>query len=83
MTIRARRGVATIFAITLFAASQAAPAAARPDPGPTPRPEPAVSDPMGCPLERVGTQFVRCDLLTGAGVPAPDWIPEYGSRSER
>ena len=29
-----------------------------------------------CPLERVGTQFVRCDNLTGNGVPAPLFIPE-------
>ena len=29
-----------------------------------------------CPLERIGTQLVRCDNLTGAGVPAPYWIPE-------
>lgn len=29
-----------------------------------------------CPLTRIGTQFVRCDDLTGAGVPAPFWIPE-------
>ena len=29
-----------------------------------------------CPLDRVGTQYVRCDNLTGAGVPAPSWVPE-------
>lgn len=29
-----------------------------------------------CPLTRIGTQLVRCDNLTGAGVPAPYWIPE-------
>jgi hypothetical protein len=29
-----------------------------------------------CPLERIGTQLVRCDNLTGAGVDAPFWIPE-------
>ncbi|MHC6230000.1 hypothetical protein ACX5I6_09905 [Arthrobacter sp. MMS24-T111] len=29
-----------------------------------------------CPLERIGTQLVRCDNLTGAGVAAPFWIPE-------
>lgn len=27
-------------------------------------------------LERIGTQFVRGDDLTGAGSPAPSWIPE-------
>jgi hypothetical protein len=31
---------------------------------------------QNCPLMRIGTQFVRCDNLTGAGVPAPFWIPE-------
>jgi hypothetical protein len=29
-----------------------------------------------CPLDRVGTQYVRCDNLTGAGVSAPSWVPE-------
>jgi hypothetical protein len=29
-----------------------------------------------CLLTRIGTQLVRCDNLTGAGVPAPYWIPE-------
>jgi hypothetical protein len=31
---------------------------------------------VDCPLERIGTQLVRCDNLTGAGVEAPSWIPE-------
>ncbi|TQJ36361.1 hypothetical protein [Arthrobacter sp. SLBN-122] len=31
---------------------------------------------LSCPLERIGTQLVRCDNLTGAGVEAPFWIPE-------
>jgi hypothetical protein len=35
-----------------------------------------------CPLERVGTQFVRCDNLTGAGVPAPSWVPELKSSAD-
>lgn len=30
----------------------------------------------GCPLERIGHQFVRCDDLTGAGQPAPSYVPE-------
>lgn len=30
-----------------------------------------------CPLRRLGTQLVRCDLLTGAGVAAPAFIPEW------
>jgi len=31
---------------------------------------------VDCPLERIGSQLVRCDNLTGAGVDAPYWIPE-------
>ncbi|MGX5715452.1 hypothetical protein [Arthrobacter sp. MAHUQ-56] len=31
---------------------------------------------VDCPLERIGTQLVRCDNLTGAGAAAPYWIPE-------
>lgn len=30
-----------------------------------------------CPLERVGTQYVKCDDLTGNGVLAPAWTPEF------
>jgi hypothetical protein len=29
-----------------------------------------------CPLERIGDQFVRCDNLTGNGVPAPWYVPQ-------
>lgn len=29
-----------------------------------------------CLLERIGSQLVRCDNLTGGGVDAPFWIPE-------
>jgi len=31
---------------------------------------------VDCQLERIGSQLVRCDNLTGAGVEAPFWIPE-------
>lgn len=31
----------------------------------------------GCPLERIADQLVRCDNLTGAGVPAPSFVPEW------
>jgi hypothetical protein len=31
---------------------------------------------MDRPLERVGTQFVRGDDLTGNGVEAPLWVPD-------
>ena len=51
----------------------AGPAAAGQDAGP-------VSAPVGheadCFLQRVDTQYVRCDNNTGNGVPAPAWIPE-------
>jgi len=30
----------------------------------------------GCPLERLADQFVRCDNLTGGGVPAPSFVPQ-------
>lgn len=50
----------------------AVPAAARQDPG-TPTQQ---ASPLTCVLERVGDQLVRCDLLTGNGVPAPTYIPE-------
>lgn len=29
-----------------------------------------------CPLQRIDTQPVRCDNLTGGGVDAPFWIPD-------
>lgn len=35
-----------------------------------------VGRPDYCSLQRVGTQYVRCDDNTGNGVPAPAWIPE-------
>jgi len=33
-------------------------------------------DDWNCPLRRIDTQLVRCDNLTGAGVPASVWVPE-------
>jgi hypothetical protein len=41
--------------------------------------QPTLTSPGSCPLQRIGTQFVRCDNLTGAGVSAPPWIPELAS----
>ena len=43
---------------------------------PEPQPPSVPSLNYGCALVRVGTQFVRCDDLTGAGIPAPRWIRE-------
>ena len=48
-------------------------ASAQPDPGPVSRANVAAYD---CTLMRIGTQLIRCDNLTGAGVPAPLWISE-------
>ena len=39
-------------------------------------PDPSRAFSNGCQLERIGTQLVRCDNLTGAGARAPSWIPE-------
>ncbi|HMM95429.1 hypothetical protein [Phycicoccus sp.] len=69
---RARRGIAVLGAGLLAAGTLVGPAEARQDAGPP------VGDGGGCLLERVGDQFVRCDLLTGNGVPAPAFIPERG-----
>lgn len=73
------RTIATLTASALVAsgaallvAIAATPAAARPDPAQWPV---VHVDDGPCLLERVGTQFVRCDDLTGAGVPAPSHIP--------
>lgn len=66
-------GTATAFLLGAVLTTAAVPAAARPDAGPALEREPTSTS---CPLERVGTQFVRCDNLTGNGVSAPGWIPE-------
>ena len=44
-----------------------------------PDPPPGTAFAAGCPLQRIGTQLVRCDHLTGAGVRAPSWIPKLTS----
>ena len=62
-------------AATIIAGLAAIPATARPDPG-----EPVQvrfsSDDPNCPLNRIDTQLVRCDDLTGGGVTAPLWGPQ-------
>jgi hypothetical protein len=62
-------------AATIIVGLAAAPATARPDPGPPPIPD-RISCDLNCPLSRIGTQLVRGDNLTGAGVTAPEWVPE-------
>jgi hypothetical protein len=71
--------IATAAAIlTILAGSVAVPAAACPlDPEPAPHRSIAFPDsPRRYPLRRIDRQLVRCDILTGAGVPAPLFIPE-------
>lgn len=62
--------VATTFGVVALGS---APSSARPDPGPSVG---RVAHVGGCLLQRVDTQFVRCDDLTGNGVPAPAFISQ-------
>jgi hypothetical protein len=61
-------------AATIIAGLAAIPATARPEQGP-PVPD-RISCELNCPLQRIGTQLVRGDNLTGGGVTAPVWVPE-------
>lgn len=72
-------------AIALTASTNMSPAFAIPDPGETGAPTTIRQTDAPCSvatdsgsrrLERIGTQFVRGDDLTGAGVLAPGWVPE-------
>jgi hypothetical protein len=77
MNISTRRGILATCSTFLLAAAAVVPAAARPDGGPLRQPAESFQAPfVHCPLERVGTQLVRCDNLTGAGVAAAPWVPE-------
>jgi hypothetical protein len=60
-------------AATIIAGLAAIPATARPEPGPA---VPDRCSSYNCPLQRIGTQLVRGDNLTGAGVTAPVGVPE-------
>ena len=68
-----RRGVPAIATTLLLVALGTLPAAARQNAG---TPEPAAPNTYFCALQRVGTQYVACDNLTGDGVPAPGWVDE-------
>jgi hypothetical protein len=68
-SINPHRRTGAVLAILLFAGLASAPASASVTDDPT-------NSYQYCPLTRIGTQLVRCDNLTGAGVPAPFWIPE-------
>jgi len=74
-TRRNHRAWGVIAAATVVVALSALPAAARQDAGQIDQPSQATSSPF-CTPERVGTQFVACDNLTGNGVPAPAWVHE-------
>ena len=73
-TIRGAASAAVL--VFLFAAGSRA-ASAIPEPGPS---RPSVHPQENCPLERIGSQLVRCDNLTGAGAHAPWNVPVQGSR---
>ena len=68
------RCAAATAAATIIAGLAAIPATARPDPG---EPVPVLFPSDGnCSISRIDTQLVRCDDLTGGGIPAPLWVPE-------
>jgi hypothetical protein len=68
-----RRGLPVIATTILVIGLGALPAAARQDQGTA---EPTTAATYFCALQRVDTQFVACDELTGNGVPAPAWVDE-------
>jgi hypothetical protein len=81
----ALRAAALVLTSAAVVALGAGSATARPDAGPalsqtgrTSQDDPSGGDAAdrGCRLQRVETQYVRCDDNTGNGVPAPAWIPE-------
>ena len=74
--MNAVQNIAVAAGTTVVIALSALPAAARQDPGRIEPPAPPTTAVHFCPLERVGTQFVACDNLTGNGVPAPRWVHE-------
>jgi hypothetical protein len=73
VNVHARRSGAVMAGLFLLLTGWLPVATACPPPDPL---QPSVN---GCPLQRIGTQLVRCDNLTGAGVRAPSWIPEQTS----
>ncbi|WP_157962477.1 hypothetical protein [Homoserinimonas sp. OAct 916] len=81
----ARAAAIATLTIALVAATSVSAAFAFPDPGEpgspgavrqTAAPHNVASTSGVGLLERIGTEFVRGDDLTGAGVPAPHWVPE-------
>lgn len=70
------RLTASVLGAILLVGGVSSPATAAEDPGVPNKPPSAQTSSRGCELMRIGTQYVRCDNLTGAGVPAASWIPE-------
>lgn len=70
----------TVAALTavLLAGTGVVPASAAQYPGTASSSTPVVSmqDFRNCPLTRIGTQFVCCDDLIGAGFAAPSFVQE-------
>jgi hypothetical protein len=72
-------GITLTSAVLALTGPTVGPAGARPvedDPGPAA----ARLNWRSCPLQRIGSQLVRCDSLTGAGVSAASWIPQQPPR---
>ena len=74
-THRALQPASIAIAALIMAVTVPAPANACQDPGTLEGTVTVVTD-GHCKLTRIGTQFVRCDALTGAGAAAPSWVPE-------
>jgi hypothetical protein len=71
------RSSALVAAASILLLTTASPvASALPDPGGRVADVTSVTGGNHCPLMRIGTQLIRCDNLTGAGVSAPLWIPQ-------
>lgn len=78
MTKPIRGATLAVTSMVLLTGAGAASALAYPGPYiPTPF---VPADLNSRPLERVGSQLVRSDDLTGAGVHAPSHVPVVGSR---
>jgi hypothetical protein len=78
-TQHTRRILPAIAATALALTLGTVPAHARQDAGPALEPATTTSSTATstiCAPERVGTQYVACDNLTGNGVEAPAWVAE-------
>ena len=72
------RIAATLALSAALAGTGGLPVEARPDDGRNPNTPRVVAFEIDhdCPLRRIDRQLLRCDNLTGAGVPAPLFISE-------